>query len=93
MSTPRAGGLLFNLMQCTDGVYLIHLRVLRKGKTEYHWIVASFDFRSPMYPTAIGVMLDNDKTIPVKILEETDRPLEKARGLFDSLFPEKVLLP
>ena len=77
-------------MQKTQGVYLIRLRVVRRGVIELHWVVASFDFRSPKYPTGVGVLLDNDKTIPVKIIEESDRPKDKARELFESLFPVKV---
>ena len=45
------------------------------------------DIELDAYPNMRGAIIDNDKRIGVRMLDETDRTIDGSHKVFDSLFP------
>ena len=78
-------------MPCTEGipcdVLLTCLGCLHACATvERHSVAYLADFWMPTHPKNLGALVDNDKRIGVRLLDENDRTLQGARDIFDGLF-------
>ena len=54
---------------------------------ERHCVSLLTDLEFDAYPGYRGAIVDNDKRIGVRMLDDTDRTIIGSRKLFDSLFP------
>ena len=54
---------------------------------ERHCVSLLTDIELDAYPNRRGAIIDNDKRIGVRLLDETDRTVDGSRKVFDSLFP------
>ena len=56
---------------------------------EEHSIVYHADFYHPAFPDCLGVLVDNDASMPHILLEQADREDKlRARQAFGALFPK-----
>ena len=83
------GGPMYALLQQTEGVFVIELRISQSGMDDdYHNVVYDADYQHVMYPGIRGAIIDNEKDTPVKFIEPLDRAeVQQARDVFHSLFP------
>ena len=57
---------------------------------ERHSVALLADFFMPKSPYHLGAIVDNDKRIGVRLLDEEDRTVEGSRKIFDDLFWDAI---
>ena len=83
------GGAAFALLQQTEGVFVVEMRISQLGQdNDYHALVYDAGYTHIEYPGIRGAIIDNEKDTPIKFIEPCDRTsVQKARDVFHSLFP------
>ena len=77
--TRLPGGLSYNVMQLRNGTYMIVLnayvidRDTKEKSVERHCVTMLSEMSLPAYPNYVGALIDNDKRIGVRMLQEQDR--------------------
>jgi hypothetical protein len=85
------GGEAYNLLRMTAGTFIVILRAeVDDTLTERHAVAYLADFEFPFQEGKYkGALIDNDRRIPIRHLEEVDRATpQAARSVIDSLFPD-----
>ena len=80
-------GVAFQLMQFQTGSFIAVLEAtVANGGKERHCVAILADFYLPSHPYHRGAIVDNDKRVGVRMLNEDDRTVNGARKVFDDLF-------